>query len=271
MKIENENMKKDEEKYKNKISELFSQITLLKEEKQKNMILSEKNEELSEKNKNLENQNQILENNYKSLNAEKDQIYQLLKEKNKELRDNENNNILLRKDLDIINEKLKEFINENDSIKKLNKDLFEEKNDLEKKYKNLNEQNEKIRINLGNMENEQKLIIADNNNLKYLNLINEKKIYMANCEIQEMDKTIKYLKKNLEQIKLTNSNYLLKNNKLFCCQCGCLVNNYDNRECEINKLIEDNKVLFKINRDLKNKLDKITMNLNSNKNNDDLN
>ena len=271
IKIENKNLIENEKNFKNKISELLKKISEIKEENNKYLNISEKNDEMSNTIKKSEEKIEILENNLKELNKEKEQYKELLKEKNKRILDDENNNILLRKDLDIINEKLKEFINENDSIKKLNKDLFEEKNDLEKKYKNLNEQNEKIRINLGNMENEQKLIIADNNNLKYLNLINEKKIYMANCEIQEMDKTIKYLKKNLEQIKLTNSNYLLKNNKLFCCQCGCLVNNYDNRECEINKLIEDNKVLFKINRDLKNKLDKITMNLNSNKNNEDLN
>jgi myosin heavy subunit len=271
IKIENKNLIENEKNFKNKISELLKKISEIKEENNKYLNISEKNDEMSNTIKKSEEKIEILENNLKELNKEKEQYKELLKEKNKRILDDENNNILLRKDLDIINEKLKEFINENDSIKKLNKDLFEEKNDLEKKYKNLNEENEKIRINLGNMENEQKLIIADNNNLKYLNLINEKKICVANCEIQEMDKTVKYLKKNLEQIKLTNSNYSLKNNKLFCCQCGCLVNNYDNRECEINKLIEDNKVLFKINRDLKNKLDKITMNLNSNKNNDDLN
>ena len=92
---------------------------------------------------------------------------------------------------------------------------------------------------------------------------------MANCEIQELDKTIKYLKKNLEQIKLTNMNNFNRNNnntnntKAFCCQCGCVVDECDNKEYDINKLIEDNKALYKVNRELRNKLDKIMIKFNS--------
>ena len=270
MKIENENLKKDEKKYKNKISELLSQISQLKEENQKNIILSKKNEEFSEKNKNLENQNQILENNYKSLNAEKDQIYQLLKEKNKELRDNENNNILLRKDLDIMNNKLKECIIENENIKKINSNLLQEKNEIEKKLINIKHEYEELLTQKGSIENDNKIIKTENENLKYNNLVNEKKINMANSEIQELDKTVKYLKKNLEQIKLTNTNNYIRENKtkVYCCQCGCIVekNNYknNNQDYDINKLLEDNKVLYKNNKDLKNKLEKILKNLNSN-------
>ena len=92
---------------------------------------------------------------------------------------------------------------------------------------------------------------------------------MANCEIQELDKTIKYLKKNLEQIKLTNINNNIRNNnykKVFCCQCGCMVNDYDNTEFDINKLIEDNKTLYNINKNLKHKLDEISSNLNKSNN-----
>ena len=82
-----------------------------------------------------------------------------------------------------------------------------------------------------------------------------------------MDKTIKYLKKNLEQIKLTNANnykrYNNNNRKVFCCQCGCVVDECDNNQYDINKLIEDNKALYKVNKELKNKLDRIMINLNS--------
>ena len=98
----------------------------------------------------------------------------------------------------------------------------------------------------------------------------EKKINMANSEIQELDKTVKYLKKNLEQIKMTNTNNYIRENKtkVYCCQCGCIVekNNYknNNQDYDINKLLEDNKVLYKNNKDLKNKLEKILKNLNSN-------
>ena len=270
MKIENENLKKDEKKYKNKISELLSQISQLKEENQKNIILTKKNEEFSEKNKNLENQNQILESNYKSLNAEKDQIYQLLKEKNKELRDNENNNILLRKDLDIMNNKLKECIIENENIKKINSNLLQEKNEIEKKLINIKHEYEELLTQKGSIENENKIIKTENENLKYNNLVNEKKINMANSEIQELDKTVKDLKKNLEQIKMANTNNYIRESKtkVYCCQCGCIVekNNYknNNQDYDINKLLEDNKVLYKNNKDLKNKLEKILKNLNSN-------
>ena len=90
---------------------------------------------------------------------------------------------------------------------------------------------------------------------------------MANCDIQELDKTVKYLKKNLEQIKLTNTNYMRNNNinkRAFCYQCGCEVNNNNNyQEYDINKLLEDNKALYRNNKELKNKLEKVMQNLNS--------
>ena len=166
-----------------------------------------------------------------------------------------------------MNNKLKDLAEENDNIKKMNNNLLEEKNEFEEKYVKINKDYEQLRTNIGNIENNNKLIIAENDNLKYLNLVNEKKISMANCEIQEMDKTIKYLKKNLEQIKLTNANnykrYNNNNRKVFCCQCGCVVDECDNNQYDINKLIEDNKALYKVNKELKNKLDRIMINLNS--------
>ena len=168
-----------------------------------------------------------------------------------------------------MNNKLKDLVEENDNIKKLNKDLLEIKNEFEQKFIKKNNEYEQLRTNSGNIDNNNKLIKAENENLKYLNLVNEKKIYMANCEIQEMDKTIKYLKKNLEQIKLTNMNNFNRNNnntKAICCQCGCVVDEFDNKEYkeyDINKLIEDNKALYKVNRELRNKLDKIMIKFNS--------
>ena len=269
VKIENKNLIESEKKYKNKISELLNQISLLKEENHNNINLSQKNNEMQEEIKKLKEKIDSLENNIKELNEEKEQTQKILKEKNKEIRDGENNNVLLRKDLDIINNKLKDLVEENDIIKNINKNLLEEKNDLEKKYIKLNNDYGQLITKSGNIDNENKLILTENENLKYLNLVNDKKIYMANCEIQEMDKTIKYLKKNLEQIKLTNVNNIRNNciDRTFCCQCGCMVENSNNREYDINKLIEDNKALYKINKDLKNKLDKIMLNLNSNPNN----
>ena len=149
----------------------------------------------------------------------------LLKEKNKAIRDGEENNNLLRKDLEIINDKLKEVINENNNIKKINNDLFKDKKELEKELKELKIQFEELKINKVNIENANKLINAEKENTKYKNIINEKKLYMNNCEIQEMDKTIKYLKKNLEQIKMmNNTNHSNLSNmycKTTCSQCGC--------------------------------------------------
>ncbi len=96
---------------------------------------------------------------------------------------------------------------------------------------------------------------------------------MANCEIQELDKTVKYLKKNLEQIKLTNMNYIRNNNikRTFCYQCGCEVNNNNYQEYDINKLLEDNKALYRNNKELKNKLEKVMKNLNSTNANNEAN
>ena len=142
-----------------------------------------------------------------------------------------------------------------------------------KKLINIKQLYEELLTQSGKIENENKLILAENENIKYTNLVNEKKIYMANCEIQELDKTVKYLKKNLEQIKLTNAtNFLRKNNRrIICSQCGCLVNDYNNQEYDINKLIEDNKALYKHNKDLMNKLQKKMNNLNSNNINNETN
>lgn len=272
IKIENKNLIEDEKKYKKKITELLNQISSIKEENIKYINLSQKNNELSEEIKQLKEKIQTLENNINELNKEKEQTQKILKEKNKELRDGLNNNDLLRKDLDIMNSKLKELVEENNNIKQINKNLLEEKNDLNQKLLILNKEYEELRTNSGNIDHENKLILAENNNLKYMSLVNEKKIYMANCEIKEMDKTIKYLKKNLEQIKLTNTNCnLLNNKKAFCCQCGFMVNESNNNDYDINKLIEDNKALYKVNKDLKHKLDEIFKNLNSNKSNEDVN
>ena len=271
IKIENNNLKEDEKKYKKIISDLSNQISLLKEEKNKNINLSQKNEEFIEKNKIFEEKIQTLEKNLKELNDEKDQINKLLKEKNKEIRDGENNNILLRKDLDIMNNKLKELTEENDGIKKINKNLLEEKKDIENNLSNIKKAYEELLTKSGNLENENKLILAENENIKYINLVNEKKVYMANCEIQELDKTVKYLKKNLEQIKLTNTNYLMNNKRTFCCKCGCEVNDNNYQEYDINKLLEDNKALYRNNKELKNKLEKVMKNLNSNNNKNEAN
>jgi hypothetical protein len=271
IKIENNNLKEDEKKYKKIISDLSNQISLLKEEKNKNINLSQKNEEFIEKNKIFEEKIQTLETNLKELNDEKDQINKLLKEKNKEIRDGENNNILLRKDLDIMNNKLKETTEENSGIKKINKNLLEEKKDIENNLSNIKKAYEELLTKSGNLENENKLILAENENIKYINLVNEKKIYMANCEIQELDKTVKYLKKNLEQIKLTNTNYLMNNKRTFCCQCGCEVNDNNYQEYDINKLLEDNKALYRNNKELKNKLEKVMKNLNSTNANNEAN
>ena len=268
IKIENKNLLENEQKFKNKISDLLNQISLLKFQNQKNNEISKQNIEMEKNIKNLEEKIETLEIKLKESKDANDSLQKLLKEKNKDLRDGENNNILLRKDLDIMNNKLKDLVEENDNIKKLNKDLLELKNEFEQKFIKKNNEYEQLRTNSGNIDNNNKLIKAENDNLKYQNLVNEKKIYMANCEIQEMDKTIKYLKKNLEQIKLTNMNNFNRNNnnnntKTFCCQCGCVVEEFDNKEYDINKLMQDNKALYKVNRELRNKLDKIMINFNS--------
>ena len=273
IKIENKNLLENEKKYKNKISELFNQISALKLQNQKNIEISKQNKELENNMKNLEEKIKELEIKLKESKDSNEHVQNLLKEKNKDLRDGENNNILLRKDLDIMNNKLKELTEENDGIKKINKNLLEEKKDIENNLSNIKKAYEELLTKSGNLENENKLILAANENIKYINLVNEKKIYMANCEIQELDKTVKYLKKNLEQIKLTNTNYLMNNNKrTFCCQCGCEVSNNNNyQEYDINKLLEDNKALYRNNKELKNKLEKAMKNLNSNNNKNEAN
>ena len=168
-----------------------------------------------------------------------------------------------------MNNKLKESITENENIKKINTNLLQEKTDLEKRMANIKHEYEELLTKTGSIENENQIIKTENENLKYNNLVNEKKINMANSEIQELDKTVKYIKKNLEQIKLTNiTNFIReKNTRVFCCQCGCIVDDNhfnNNQDYDINKLLEDNKALYKNNKDLKNKLEKILKNLNSN-------
>ena len=218
----------------------------------------------------LKEKNEILEKNIGKKNEDEINIKQILKEKNKALRDGEENNNLLRKDLDIINGKLKDVIKENENIKKINKDLFNEKNRLEKELNELKKNYENLVIDKTKIENENKLIKADFENIKYKNTVNEKKIYVNNCEIQEMDKTIKYLKKNLEQNKMMNNNNyntLNKTCKIQCYKCGCEKNtNYNTfmngKEYDIQKLIEDNKALYQTNKDLKNQLNNMAVNLN---------
>ena len=290
LKIENENYADKENVYKQKISELLKQNSEIKDEKEKyydmNQNSSQKFEEMSQKMKILEEKNENLEKNKEKMVSEGGNIRQLLKEKNKAVRDWEESNSLLRKDLEIMNGKLKDVINENENIKKINKDLFKDKNELQNELKNLKIQMEELKINKANIENESKLINAENENIKYKNAINEKKIYMSNCEIQEMDKTIKYLKKNLEQIKMmsnTNDTDLSKmyckivcgkcgcvkkpKNKIFCNQCGYEINmnhnlsTFNDKEYDIQTLIENNKVLFEKNKELKNQLDNMAINL----------
>ena len=202
LKIENENYLDKENSYKQKISELLKQNNEIKEEKAKYYDTSVNSEkkiaEFEEKVKILEEKNQNLEKNLEKLTEDKGNIKNLLKEKNKAVRDGEENNNLLRKDLDIINGKLKEVINENENIKKINKDLFNNKNELEKELNELKMKMEELKINNTNLENEHKLINAENENIKFKNHENEKKLYASNCEIQEMDKTIKYLKNILD-------------------------------------------------------------------------
>ena len=291
LKIENQNYLDKENTYKEKISELLKLNNDIKEEKQKYFEINQKNdkilEELNQKIANLEEKNENLEKNVNKMSKEGGDMNNLLKEKNKAIRDGEENNNLLRKDLEIINDKLKEVINENDNIKKINNDLFKDKTELEKELKELKIQFEELKINKVNIENSNKLINAEKENIKYKNIINEKKLYMNNCEIQEMDKTIKYLKKNLEQIKMMNntnhsnlSNMYCKttcsqcgcrknmNNYqtvTICSQCGCETNNnltyFNGKEIDIQNLIEDNKALYEKNKELKTKLNNMSVNL----------
>ena len=124
IKIENKNLLENEKKYKNKISELFNQISALKLQNQKNIEISKQNTDLENNIKNLEEKIKELEIKLKESKDSNEHVQNLLKEKNKDLRDGENNNILLRKDLDIMNNKLKDLAEENDNIKKMNNNLL---------------------------------------------------------------------------------------------------------------------------------------------------
>ena len=295
LKIENQNYLDKENTYKEKISELLKINNDIKDEKQKYFEIYQNSDkiidELKQKVKSLEEKNENLENNLKKVSLEGGDMSKLLKEKNKALRDGEENNYLLRKDLEIINDKLKEVISENDSIKKINNDLFKDKSELEKELKELKIKMEELKINKTNIENENKLINAEKENIKYKNLINEKKLYANNCEIQEMDKTIKYLKKKIEQIKMMNNININSPNlsnmycKTVCSQCGCRkntnnfqtiafcgqcgcetnINNnliyFNGKEYDIQILIEDNKSLYDKNKELKSKLNNMALNL----------
>ena len=106
-----------------------------------------------------------------------------------------------------------------------------------------------------------------------------------------MDKTIKYLKKNIEQIKMMNNININSSNlsnmhcKTVCSQCGCRkntnnfqtmafcgmcgcetnINNniiyFNGKEYDIQILIEDNKSLYEKNKELKSKLNNMALNL----------
>lgn len=111
------------------------------------------------------------------------------------MRDGEEHNSLLRKDLDILNNKLREVINENENIKKLNKDLLKDKTELEDELNKAKAKIEELKIASTKFENENKFLNTEIKNVQYDNKANEKKIKVSNCEIQELDRTLKYLKK----------------------------------------------------------------------------
>ena len=279
LKIENKSYLEKENTYKEKISELLKQKTEIKNQIEKYSDLyknsNKKFEEIEQKVKFLEEKNENLQKNLEKNEDEGKNMKQLLKEKNKAIRDGEENNNLLRKDLDIINDKLKGVINENESIKKLNKNLFNDKKEMEKELNKLKAEVEELKIYSARMENENKLMNTEIENIKYKNTVNEKKIYVSNCEIQEMDKTIKYLKKNLEQTKMMNNINIKNKNKTFnegcrtiCNICGCSTNintnnncSYDGNDINIQKLIEDNKTLYRTNKELKNQINNMALNL----------
>ena len=166
---------------------------------------------------------------------------------------------------------IKEIINEDKNIKKNSKDLLKDKAGLEEELNKSKMKIEEIKIINSKLENENKLLKTQNENIKYENNVNEKKIKASNWEIQELDKTIKYLKKNIEQIKFMNITNK-SNNKIFntfnneCCNNSCIhcecknkiFNDnyilYNGKEYDIIKLIEDNKKLCIYNRELKKQL-----------------
>ena len=277
LKIENKSYIEKENTYKEKISELLKQNTDFKNQMEQYYDLNKNNnkkyEEIEQKVKILEEKNEHLQKNLEKNEEEGKNIKQLLKEKNKAIRDGEENNNLLRKDLDIINDKLKEVINENESIKKINKNLFNDKKEMEKELKELKLKNEELKIYNAKMENDNKLMNTEIENIKYKNTVNEKKIYVSNCEIQEMDKTIKYLKKNLEQTKMMNDINNKNKTRTFnegcrtiCNQCGCSTNinnyySYNGNDIDVQKLIEDNKTLYRSNKELKNQINNMVLNL----------
>ena len=280
--IEKDNFIEKEDKYKQKISELLKQLTDIKEEKDKyydlNKTSGKKFDEMEQKMKILDEKNKILEENLSKMEEEGVNMKKMMKEKNKSVKDGEENNNLLRKDLDIMNNKLRDALNENDNIKKINNDLLKDKGELEKELIGTKMKIEELKINKAKIENENQLLNTENQNIKYKNEENEKKLSASNCEIQEMNKTIKYLKKNLEQEKITNGinnriNKAFDNNycKMYCIHCGCekKINNtnnsnyfsYNGKEYNIKKLIDDNKTLYKNNKDLKNQINNMALNL----------
>jgi len=273
LKLENQNYIDKEILYKKKISELTNENMELKEENDKyykqNKNNSIKFDELEKEIKALNDKNIILEENLEKLKEEEDNLKELLKEKNKALKNGEENINLLKKDLGIVNDKLKELINKDEIIKKNNKDLLKDKVELEDELNKSKMKIEELKIINSKFEKENKLLEIENENASYKNNINEKKIKASNCEIKELDKTIKYLKKNIEQIKLMNSTNKSCNDKAFnnvCCtnicfHCECknkTFNNnyitYNGKEYDIIKLIEDNKKLYICNRELKKQL-----------------
>jgi chromosome segregation ATPase len=227
--------------------------------------------------KGLREKNMILKENMGKVGEEGNNIKKLLKEKNKEVRDGKEHNSLLRKDLDILNDKLREVINENESIKKLNKNLLKDKTELEDELNKAKAKIEELKITSAKFENENKFLNTEIKNVQYDNKANEKKLKVSNCEIQELDKTLKYLKKDMEQknlMKCTNKCYHYRNCnyqncKKVCLLCGCetkIYNNdnyisYNGKEYDVIKLIEDNKTLYRNNKELKNKINKMAHNL----------
>ena len=253
----------------------------MKEEKEKfndqNKNNNKKYDQVDNEIKSLKEKNIILKENMGKIGEEGDNIKKLLKEKNKAMRDGEEHNSLLRKDLDILNNKLREVINENENIKKLNKDLLKDKTELEDELNKAKAKIEELKIASAKFENENKFLNTEIKNVQYDNKANEKKLKVSNCEIQELDKTLKYLKKDMEQKNLMscpnkcyhirNCNY--QNCKKVCLLCGCetkIYNNdnyisYNGKEYDVIKLIEDNKTLYRNNKELKNKINKMAHNL----------
>lgn len=272
LQIEIKNLNDKENKYKKKISQLLSENSELQDEKEKiskdYRKLNEKFNEYEEKINNLSKKNEVLDSTIKSKDNFEVDYKNLLKEKNRELKNEEENNAILRKDIHVLNEKIQELVKENEEIKKNNKNYIQsneqlntELNELKTSFNDL--QLEKDRIDKQNMYMNTEL-----KNEKYKNELNEKKLFMSKCEILELDKTIKILKKNLERNKIlstqnfnntmnsccctymcnsnNNSNFLMGK----CNLCGCAIDN--NNENDNNKEEEDdekNKNKYIVNYD----------------------